>query len=141
MAYMMSACGVVCSDCPAYQGTNRGVTHQKRVARDWARIFDLHEPFTNISCGGCLGPEDELFHTSRGCNARRCCLSKEFVSCAECPVQECLDLAKAQSMWDSVPKLAEKLSREDFATYAQPYCGHRGRLNEIRCGLGHPPRS
>jgi len=132
---MVSACGVVCSDCPAYHGESKGVEHQKRTAAAWHRIYGLNESFVNISCGGCLGPDDQLFHTSRTCKARRCCRSKGFATCAECRVRACRDLAKAQAVWDGVPGLVKILSHEDFVTYARPYCGHRRRLTELRRAL------
>lgn len=136
MATMMSACGVLCSDCPAYQGAAKGVAHQKATAAAWRRIYGLNEPAENISCGGCLGPDEQLFHTSRNCSARRCCRSKGFATCAECSAENCPDLEKAQAVWDEVPKLARILSHEEFVTYAQPYCGHRRRLAEARGAVG-----
>jgi len=132
MAKMMSACGVWCSDCPAYLGKTKGPADQRRTVDAWRRIYDLGEAPENISCGGCLGPDGELFHTSRNCKARLCCRRKEFNSCAECPKLSCADLEKAQSVWDDVPNLASTLSPADFARYARPYCGHRRRLATAR---------
>ncbi len=132
MARMMSACGVLCSDCPAYLAEARGAAHQKKTAAAWRRIYGLEEPAEHITCGGCLGPDERIFHTSRNCKARRCCLSRGFQSCAECRVESCPDLEKAQSVWDEVPDLAASLSHADFVTYAQPYCGHRQRLTAMR---------
>ncbi len=132
MTRMMSACGVLCSQCPAHLAREKGRAHQKRTADAWRRIYGLREPAANISCGGCLGPDSQVFHASRACKARRCCRSKGFSSCAECPVESCPDLETAQSVWDAVPRLADVLSRADFAAYARPYCGHRGRLAAAR---------
>lgn len=132
MARMMSACGVLCSDCPAYRGKAQGIDHQERTALAWKRIYRLKEAAENISCGGCLGPEDRLFHTCRRCKARRCCKEKGFASCAECAVKSCAYLEKAQALWDGVPGLAQRLSQEDFKLYAQPYCDHRQRLERAR---------
>lgn len=56
------------------------------------------------------------------------CRSKGFISCAECPDVSCVNLEKAQSVWDEVPNLADKLTSTDFTVYAQPYCDHRKRL-------------
>lgn len=140
MARMISACGVLCSDCPAYLGGAKGVAHQRNTLAAWRRIYGLNETVENITCGGCLGPDDQLFHTSRTCAARRCCRSKGFGTCAECSVKGCPDLEKAQSLWDEVPELAKVLSREDFVTFAQPYCDHRRRLAEVRRTLGPTPR-
>jgi len=129
---MMSACGVMCSGCPAYQGAAKGAAHQQRTVEAWQRIYDLTETPERLSCGGCLGPDAELFHTQVGCRARRCCLAKGFRSCAECSVEGCQDLEKAQSVWDEVPDLRSVLSASDFEVYAQPYCGHRARLAALR---------
>jgi hypothetical protein len=132
MARMMSACGVWCSACPAYHAAAKGAAFQQRIASAWRRIYGLREPPQAIACGGCLGPEAQLFHTSVKCRARRCCGANGFGSCAECSNEVCADLAHAQSVWDGVPNLVSLLSRADFAAYARPYCGHRRRLAEAR---------
>lgn len=137
MATLMSACGVLCSDCPAYLGDVKGTAYQQSIAAAWKRIYGLNEPAENIACGGCPAPDHEMFHTCRSCKARLCCHSKGYSTCAECSVEKCLDLEKAQSGWDGVPELSKTLSREDFVTYAQPYCGHRSRLVEARTTRGN----
>ena len=137
---MMSACGVLCSDCPAYFGEAKGVSHQQQTVEAWERIYGLKETAENISCGGCLGPDGQLFHTSRNCKARCCCRAKGFNSCAECSVEACPVLDKAQSVWDGVPELASVLSPEEFDTYARPYCDHRRRLAEAHPKLGKAAR-
>ncbi|MFB3890558.1 MAG: DUF3795 domain-containing protein [Phycisphaerae bacterium] len=128
----MSACGILCSGCPAYRGKTRGAAHQERTAEAWRRIYELGEQPANINCGGCLGPDEGLFHTSIGCKARLCCRSKGLSSYAQCDVDPCPDLQKAQSVWDGVPEIAKRLSEADAATYAAPYCGHRQRLAAAR---------
>ncbi len=44
MTRMMSACGVLCSDCPAYFADAKGVAHQERTASAWQRIYGLMKP-------------------------------------------------------------------------------------------------
>jgi hypothetical protein len=132
MARMISACGVWCSSCPAFSGKAKGIAYQKRTAAAWKRIYRLKETAASIDCGGCQGPEDQLFHTCRRCQAQRCCRAKGLRSCAECGVESCELLEKAQALWDGVPKLVQILSREDFRIYAQPYCDHRRRLERER---------
>ena len=137
---MISVCGVVCSDCPAFDGAAQGPQHQQRTVEAWRRIYSLSEAPERIACGGCLGSDVDLFHTSGNCAARRCCLSKGFSSCAECAEDSCTDLEKAQAVWDGVPALIDKLSAADFAEYARPYCDHRIRLAALRVsfqGKGH----
>jgi hypothetical protein len=135
MPEIMSACGVLCSDCPAYLGNLKGVAHQAATADAWFRIYGRSEKAEVITCGGCLGPDDAVFYTSLRCTARKCCRSKAFTSCAECGVRPCPALERAQSVWDGVPKLAATLAEADFITYAQPYCGHRHRLAAARARM------
>ncbi len=125
---MMSACGVMCSECPAYLGAEKGPAYQGRIAEAWHRIYGRGETANQIACGGCLGSDEAIFYNSPNCRARRCCLSKDFKSCAECPEESCALLEEAQAVWDAVPQQMDVLSPEDFETYARPYCDHRNRL-------------
>jgi len=129
---MISACGVLCSDCPAYQGQARGLEHQMRTVEAWIRIYNRPEAPEDIRCGGCLSPDDEVFYTSRTCQCRLCCRAKGLESCAGCPEEDCARLKEAQAVWDEVPALINTLSPADFDTYARPYCDHRQRLAEAR---------
>lgn len=132
MLKVMSACGVMCSACAAYHGEAKGPDHQERTVAAWKRIYGLRETASAISCGGCHAPDDEVFHTSVRCKARRCCRSKGLRSCAACPRRPCADLERAQSVWDGVPDIAKSLGPADFEAYARPYCGHRERLAAAR---------
>ncbi len=132
---MMSACGVLCSNCPAYLAAGKGHVYQQDVADAWHRIYDLNFSAEQITCGGCLGPDADLFCTMGSCAARKCSISKGLASCAECAEPECAELEKAQAVWDGVPDLIRRLSPEDFEIYAQPYCGHRDRLAAARAAF------
>ena len=132
MDTIMSACGVVCSDCAAYVAASKGTAFRKEAAEAWNRIYGFQTPPEKMSCGGCLSSDDKVFHTSVTCAARRCCLSKGFSSCAECPDESCALLKKAQSNWDTVPEIGTSLSASDFEKYAQPYCGYRERIEAVK---------
>ncbi len=135
MIEIMSACGVMCSQCGAYRAASKGAAYQKEVSDAWKRIYGFETDPAKMSCAGCLSSDDDVFYTSVKCTARRCCISKGFNSCADCPEEECALLEKAQSNWDNVPDMCAKLSKEDFDKYAQPYCGHRERLKATRRGF------
>ncbi len=132
MDKVMSACGVLCSGCAAYVAASKGSAFKKDAAEAWNRIYGVRVEIEKMSCGGCLSTDDQVFHTSVKCTARRCCLSKGFSSCAECPEEHCELLQRAQSNWESVPEIGAKLSGSDFEKYAQPYCGYRERLEAAR---------
>jgi len=132
MDKIMSACGVICSGCAAYGAASQGSDYQKEVAEAWHRIYGFQTDPEKMSCGGCLSSDDQVFHTSVGCTARRCCISEGIKSCAECPQEPCELLARAQSNWDTVPEIGATLSASDFDKYALLYCGHRERLEALR---------
>ena len=138
MDKLMSACGVMCSECGAYLAGSKGPAYQQQVAEAWRRIYGRNETTANISCDGCLGPDEDVFHTSVRCTARRCCRSKGFNSCAECPEKLCEYLERAQSVWDGVPQIGSSLSAADYDRYARPYCGHRERLAAARDDIKLP---
>jgi hypothetical protein len=129
MAKIISACGILCSGCAAFGGEFKGLEYQKRTVTAWRRIYGMRELPERIACAGCLGPDEKAFHTSLRCKARNCCRAKGFTSCAACvEAGSCALLEKAQSVWDVVPMIAEKLSPADLKAYAKPYLGHRYRL-------------
>lgn len=141
MAKMMSACGVLCSGCAAFNGEAKGIEYQKRTVAAWRRIYGLREIPEHIACAGCLGPDEQVFHTSVRCRARNCCATKGLTSCAECSeAGSCALLEKAQAVWDGVPKIAERLSPADLKAYAKPYLGHRRRLAEARAARSSAKR-
>src|SRR5215469_2052468 len=102
MTRMMSACGVLCSGCPAFADREDHVDRQETVPSR-RRIDRADEKTQDLFCGGCLGPDDQVFHTCRGCEARQCCRDKGLRSCAECFIKSCALLEKAQAQWDKVP--------------------------------------
>ncbi len=141
MTTIMSACGVMCSECPAYHGAAKGAAHQRQTVGAWLRIYGLSETPEHISCDGCLSSDTDVFHTSVRCKARRCCREKGFCSCAECPKEGCALLEEAQSLWDGVPAIGSALSAADFEKYARPYCAHRARLANMRASQNGGPIS
>lgn len=135
MEQVMSACGVICSDCAAYGAASKGPDFQKEAAEAWGRIYGFQVEPEQMSCGSCLSSDDEVFYTSIRCTARRCCRSKGFTSCAECREKSCELLKRAQSNWETVPEIGSRLSASDFEKYARPYCGYRERLEAARRDL------
>jgi hypothetical protein len=132
MEPVMSACGVLCSECAAYKGRERGAAHQQRAAEAWLRIYGYRQEPAQIDCGGCLSSDRDVFPTSRTCRARRCCRAKALAHCGECGVERCAALERAQSVWDGVPEIARTLSPADRAAHAAAYLGHRDRIARAR---------
>ncbi len=129
MPIQMSACGVICSDCPAYvAGQSKDPAARERVAAAWHELYGLNFNPDVITCGGCLGSDEALFFTSRKCAARRCCRSRHRANCAACADRPCTDLERAQSNWDGLEERAATLPGATFREFMLPYCGARRRV-------------
>ena len=129
MAIHLSACGVICSDCPAFRARqSNDPAMRERVAAAWHELYGLNFGPEVISCGGCLGSDEELFHTSRKCAARRCCYSRGLTNCGECRDRPCADLERAQSAWDGLEERAPLLAEPVFREFVLPYCHARRRV-------------
>ena len=138
----LSACGVICSECPAYvAGHAAGPGARQRVAAAWHELYALEFGPEVIACGGCLGPDEDLFFTSRACAARRCCRSRQLSSCAACASRPCADLERAQSVWDGLEERAATLPAPVFREFVQPYCGARRRGPGRPAAPASPPQS
>ena len=129
MTIHMSACGVICSACPAYlAGQSNDPADRERVATAWHEIYGLNFGPEAIACGGCLGSDEAVFCTSLKCSARRCCRSRDLASCAECADRPCADLERAQSNWDGLEEKAKSLPESTFKEFVLPYCHARRRV-------------
>ena len=129
MTIRISACGVVCARCPAFlAGRAKDPAARERVASAWHELYGLDFGPDVISCGGCLGPDEDVFCTSRNCSARRCCRSRGLRGCAECPDRPCAELERAQSVWDGLEERAATLPGPVFREFVQPYCHARRRV-------------
>ncbi|HUJ45478.1 MAG TPA: DUF3795 domain-containing protein [Opitutaceae bacterium] len=129
MTIQMSACGVICSECPAFlAGQAKDPAACERVAGAWHRLYGLDFGPDVLSCGGCLGSDEDLFFTSRKCAARRCCRSRGLASCAACADRPCADLERAQSAWDGLEERAQTLPEPVFREFVLPYCHARERV-------------
>jgi hypothetical protein len=129
MTGRISACGVICTDCPAYlAGQAKDPAARARVATAWHDLYGLNFGADVISCGGCFGSDEDLFFTSRKCAARRCCQARALPHCAECPARPCADLERAQSVWDGLEERAQTLPEPVFREFVLPYCHARERV-------------
>lgn len=129
MPIQMSACGVICSECPAYVAAQSpDPAARARVAAAWHELYGLNFGPEVITCGGCHGSDEALFFTSGKCAARRCCRSRGLAHCAACADRPCTDLERAQSNWDGLEERAATLPEAVFREFVQPYCGARRRV-------------
>ncbi|HTT57912.1 MAG TPA: DUF3795 domain-containing protein [Opitutaceae bacterium] len=67
MDVQLSACGVICSECPAFvAGHSADPAARARVAAAWHDLYGLNFDPEAISCGGCFGPDEAVFPPPAG---------------------------------------------------------------------------
>ena len=84
-AKILAACGLVCSDCDAYQATQAGdAAAIARIAGEWSNQFGAGIPPEAVWCDGCMtGGEHSCGHVSE-CEIRACVVEHGIDNCAPC---------------------------------------------------------
>lgn len=94
MEKMISVCGLICTDCPAYLATqNDDDEGRKKVANEWSSDKLLLKP-EDINCDGCSAIEKRLIKFCTMCEVRDCGLERKLQNCAHCDEYPCEKLNK-----------------------------------------------
>jgi len=82
---MIAACGLVCSQCPAYIATlNNDDQLRQQTAASWSKMFNIAVKPEDINCLGCFSKEEPIFAHCQECKIRACCLKKVLTNCSCC---------------------------------------------------------
>jgi hypothetical protein len=95
---MLSRCGLVCTDCPAFIATREDDDDKRAaVARLWSKQFQMDIKPADVTCAGCLadGPHSSY---CRVCAIRRCAVDRGLETCARCTEYACETLEKVLVM-------------------------------------------
>jgi len=110
MERMISICGMVCSECPAYKATRDNDDAQRRAtAEQWSKQFGSDIKPEDINCWGCLNTEGDLFNYCRICEIRKCGMAKGLENCAHCDEYGCEKLTKFFGMASEAKKNLEEI--------------------------------
>ncbi len=106
----MAYCGIVCTECPAYQGTKTGDDELlERTAKMWSDAFGEEISPEDIRCDGCKGEEGRKAVFCGVCKVRECNIERGYPNCAPCPDYVCDKLAELLKMIPEVRETLEKL--------------------------------
>jgi len=90
MEKIIAACGIVCSECPAYIATlNDDEEMRKKTAEDWSKMYSAALKPEDIFCDGCLTKTERIFSHCKVCPIRKCCREKNISNCAYCNEYHC----------------------------------------------------
>jgi len=105
---MISYCGLICTQCPAYQATQANdVEKAKETAEMWARDYNTKVSVEDVWCDGCLVEGKKCAHCSQ-CQIRACARTKAVVNCAACDDYACEMLS---GFFKMAPMAKETLER------------------------------
>jgi hypothetical protein len=98
---LISYCGLVCSECPAYIATaNDDQNLREQTARSWSEEYGARIRPEDIVCTGCVAPEGIKFSHCGNCGTRKCAVPRGIGTCAGCPEYPCGNL---ESFFKMVP--------------------------------------
>ncbi len=82
---LIAACGLVCSDCDAFQATQaKDAAAIERIAAEWSKEFGADIPPEAVWCDGCMtGGEHACGHVAE-CQIRACVVERGLANCAPC---------------------------------------------------------
>lgn len=108
MAPIISYCGLVCTDCPAYIATQADdLEALERVVAQWR--VEFHAPnltVESIRCDGCLDTVGRKMAHCFECEIRACAMGRGLANCAHCPDYACETL---QGFLGFVPEARTRL--------------------------------
>ncbi|MFW6040605.1 MAG: DUF3795 domain-containing protein [Thermoplasmatota archaeon] len=125
---MITRCGYRCDLCLAYKENINSFEDRKRISDGWFKHFGFRIPPEEISCDGCLTPDEEEPNLiDKSCTVRRCVNEKELDNCSMCEVYICKKLKTRIVDRDDI----NGVSDEDYQHFIRPYENKR-RLEKIR---------
>jgi hypothetical protein len=82
---MISHCGLVCSDCPAWIAGRTGDDELRRkTAAEWSQMYGAAIEAADIDCAGCLPAGGRHFHHCGECAIRACGIARGTDNCGLC---------------------------------------------------------
>jgi len=107
---MVAACGLICTECPAYIATQEDDDQKRaKVAEDWSKWGEKLE-LKDVNCDGCVETGKRLFRFCTTCGVRKCVLDRDMENCAHCddyPCQKLDNLLKSMDAQSAKKNLDE----------------------------------
>ena len=95
MSQIISRCGLICSECPAYIATqNNDDQARAKVAEKWSKEFGGSFQASDINCDGCVSNGARVFGYCGQCEIRSCGIGRGLANCGECGEYGCEKITK-----------------------------------------------
>src|SRR4030043_1333771 len=85
MTKIISICGIICSECPAFIATkNNDDNKRKETAQLWSERYKEDIKPEDINCEGCATESKIKFNYCNVCEIRKCGQENKVKNCAYC---------------------------------------------------------
>jgi hypothetical protein len=113
MDRMIAFCGLVCTECPAYQATQANdLAALERVAAQWREQYDAPNiTAAYATCDGCVAANGRLGGHCLECEIRACGVKRGIANCAACPDYGCEKLIRFFAMVPPARATLEEVRR------------------------------
>ena len=93
MPKLISACGLVCSDCPALKATHANDADAiAKIAVEWSQAYHADVRPEHVWCDGCMTTGSRKCHHASEGEICRCVVGRKLNNCAACPGYACATL-------------------------------------------------
>jgi hypothetical protein len=90
MKEMVAYCGIVCTECPTYQATQKNDDNARtKIAEAWSKQFKMNLKPEDINCDGCLAVGKRQLSYCMMCEIRKCGADKKVLNCGYCVEYPC----------------------------------------------------
>jgi len=101
MDVIVGFCGLICSDCPAYEATIEDDDEKRAsVAKQWSKEYGVQIDSVSINCLGCHASDDSVFTHPLRCEIRKCGRERGVATCAYCDDYPC---SRLEEFFEMVP--------------------------------------
>jgi hypothetical protein len=107
MERMIAYCGLVCTDCPAYEATkNNDQKKAEETAALWTKHYGVDVKVEHIWCDGCLVEGKKCAHCFE-CAVRACARDKGVIHCGACADFACNTVEQILALAPDARKVLE----------------------------------
>ncbi len=105
MEKIVAACGLTCSECPAFEATrDNDYEKLKETAKKWGEMEGVVYKPEDIKCEGCFS--NRLHEYCATCGVRQCTREKGHRVCSFCDEYPC---NKIEKVWEATGVPVEEL--------------------------------
>lgn len=110
MKKLVSACGLVCSECPAFVATKANdAAAVARIAGEWTEMFHVEIPPEHVWCEGCMTEGPRKCQHTTDCEVRACVRKRGLDNCAACADYGCKTITDFFAMAPQAKETLEAL--------------------------------